>query len=82
MTQTTEGTGSGSVERFIPRTSFKNNLIKVENIIGLEKIIEENVVIPPIDKIDGGEISAMMLKLSKEDMETILKAAEIIKNLK
>lgn len=82
MATTTEGTGNGSVERSITRASFKNNLIKVENIIGLKKIIEEKMIMPPIDKIDGGEISAMMMKLSREDMITILEAAEILKKLK
>lgn len=84
MTQTTEGTGNGAVERFIPRVSFKNYQIRAENVIGINKIIEDiedNIVVPPIDKIDGGEISSLMMKLKKEDLEIIIKAAEIIKNL-
>jgi hypothetical protein len=85
MATTTQGTGNGSVERFIPRTNFKNFQIKAENIIGIKKIasdIEKNIVLPTIDKIDGGEISSLMMKLSEEDLQIIVKAAEIIKNLK
>lgn len=72
---TTEGTGNGSVERYIPRTSFKNYQIQAENIIGIKKVIEENAP----DKIDGGGISLMMMNLNKEDLEIIIRAAEIIK---
>lgn len=72
---TTEGTGPGAVDRVIPR--IYNNQIKAENIVNLQQIIQE--VTPT--HIDGGEIRAMMMSLSEEEMQTILKAAEILKKL-
>lgn len=75
---TTEGTGPGSVERFIPRTFYAQQIIRAQNIIGLEAAVKE---VSPRN-VDGGELRAMMLNLSSEDMETILKAAEILKRLK
>jgi len=76
-TTTTEGVGNGAVDRVIPR--IYNNLVRAENIAGLTQIIQENA--PSPTKIDGGEIRAMMMGLSEEDMKTILKAAEILKSL-
>lgn len=76
MTQTTEGTGQGAVERYLPRILY-NQKIKAENIVGLEHIIKET----PPNKIDGGTLQALMMGLSEEDMSTILKAAEIIKKI-
>lgn len=72
---TTEGTGPGSVERFIPR--IYNNQIRAENIVNIREIVEQ---VPP-GNIDGGVVQAMMA-LSEEDMKTILRAAEILKGLK
>jgi hypothetical protein len=74
-TTTTEGVGNGAVDRVIPR--IYNNLVRAENIAGLTQIIQESTP----KNIDGGEIKAMMMGLSEEDMKTILKAAEIIKSL-
>ena len=74
MTQTTEGTGPGAVERYIPR--LNNNLIRVENIVGIEQVVNDN----PPTRIDGGVIGALSM-LSAEDQEVILKAAQILKNL-
>ena len=76
-TQTTEGTGQGAVERFIPRNFYAQQLIRATNIIGLEEAVKE--VTPK--NIDGGELRALMMGLSSEDMQTILKAAEILKRL-
>ena len=76
-TTTTEGVGNGAVDRVIPR--IYNNLVRAENIAGLTQIIQENA--PSPTNIDGGEIRAMMMGLSEEDMKTILKAAEILKSL-
>lgn len=72
---TTEGTGPGAVDRVIPR--IYNNQIRPQNIINFEQVVQE--VNPRT--IDGGEIRAMMMGLSEEDMKTILKAAEILKSL-
>jgi hypothetical protein len=72
---TTEGTGPGAVDRVIPR--IYNNQIKAQNIINLEQVIQE--VTPR--HIDGGELKAMMMALSEDEMQTILKAAEILKKL-
>jgi hypothetical protein len=77
MTQTTEGTGQGAVERSIPRNFYAQQIIRAENIVGLDEAVKE--VSPR--SIDGGELRALMMGLSSEDMETILKAAEILKRL-
>lgn len=76
MTQTTEGTGQGAVERYLPRILY-NQKIKAENIVGLEHVIKET----PPNKIDGGVLRSLMMGLSEEDMSTILRAAEIIKKI-
>ena len=76
-TQTTEGFGNGAVDRVIPR--IYNNQIRAQNIFNLEQVIQESAPFPT--HIDGGEIRAMMMGLSEEDMKTILKAAEILKGL-
>ena len=74
---TTEGTGPGSVERYIPRTFYAQQIIRPQNIVGFEEAVKE---IPP-KNTDGGELKAMMLTLSEDDIQTILKAAEILKRL-
>ena len=74
---TTEGTGPGSVERVIPRRFYAQEFIRAENIVGLQEAVKE---VSPRN-VDGGELKMMMMGLSSEDMETILKAAEIIKKL-
>lgn len=76
MTTTTEGTGPGSVERYQPRILY-NQRIKATDIVGLKTAIDQN----PPNKIDGGELRALMMGLSEEDMAIILKAADIIKNI-
>ena len=76
-TTTTEGVGNGAVERFIPR--IKNNQVRLENIVNLNEIIER-IEIPPLERIDGGVVSALSA-LSEEDIKTILKAAEILKGI-
>lgn len=72
---TSEGTGLGSVERYVPR--IYNQQIRASNIIGLQEAVKE--VSPR--KIDGGELKAMVLNLSSEEIEIILKAAEILKKI-
>lgn len=74
---TTEGTGPGAVERYIPRNFYAQQIIRASSIVGLQEAVKE---ISPRN-IDGGELRAMMMGLSLEEMETILKAAEIIKRL-
>lgn len=74
---TTEGTGPGAVERYIPRKLYAQQIIRANNVIGLERVVRE--VSPK--NIDGGELKMMMLNLSNEEMKTILKAAEILNNL-
>lgn len=74
---TTEGTGPGAVERYIPRNLYAQQIIRAQNIVGLQEAVKE---ISPRN-INGGELRAMMMGLSLEEMETILKAAEIIKRL-
>jgi hypothetical protein len=68
---TTEGTGPGSVERFIPK--IYNNQVKLENLV-----IQQDEAIP--GRIDGGELK-MLSTLSDEDKKTILRAAEILRNI-
>lgn len=65
------------MERYIPRQFYAQQIIKAQNIIGLEQAVKE---VSPRN-VDGGELRAMMMGLSNEEMETILKAAEIIKKL-
>lgn len=74
---TTEGTGPGAVDRYIPRQFYAQQIIRAQNIVGLEEAVKE--VAPK--NVDGGELRAMMMNLSSEEMETILKAAEILKRL-
>lgn len=74
---TTEGTGPGAVERYIPRQFYAQQIIRANNILGLEEAVKE---VSPRN-VDGGELRAMMMALSSEDMQTILKAAEILKRL-
>ena len=68
---TSEGTGPGSVERFIPK--IYNNQVKIENLV-----IQQDEAIP--GRIDGGELK-MLSALSDEDKKTILRAAEILRNI-
>jgi hypothetical protein len=68
---TSEGTGPGSVERFIPK--IYNNQVKLENLV-----IQQDEAIP--GRIDGGELK-MLSALSDEDKKTILRAAEILRNI-
>lgn len=75
---TTEGTGPGAVERYIPRTY--NNQVRVENIVNLNQFVEQIEVRTP-ERIDGGVLQAMSA-LSEEDIQTILKAAEILKRIR
>lgn len=77
-TTTTEGTGVGAVERYVPR--IYNNQVRLENIINLEELTQR-IELPPPNKIDGGVLQAMSA-LSEEDIQTILKAAEILRGLK
>lgn len=72
---TSEGTGLGSVERYVPR--IYNQQIRASNIIGLQEAVKE--VSPR--KIDGGELKAMVMNLSSEEIEIILRAAEILKKI-
>lgn len=75
---TTEGTGQGAVERFLPR--IYNNQVRLENIVNLNELADR-IEIPRPDRIDGGVLQAMSA-LSEEDMKTILRAAEILKGMK
>ena len=68
---TSEGTGPGSVERSIPK--IYNNQVKLENLV-----IQQDEAIP--GRIDGGELK-MLSALSDEDKKTILRAAEILRNI-
>jgi len=65
------------VDRYIPRQFYAQQIIRAQNIVGLEEAVKE--VAPK--NVDGGELRAMMMNLSSEEMETILKAAEILKRL-
>jgi hypothetical protein len=73
---TTEGTGPGAVERHIPR--IYNQQIRAKDIVDLGDIVQE---INP-RRVDGGELKALMLNLSSEEMEIILRAADILNSLK
>ena len=75
---TTEGTGPGAVERSIPR--IYNNQIRLQNIVINQEETWPVKVEGPTN-IDGGELRAMVSALSNDDMQTIIKAAEIIKRL-
>lgn len=77
MTQTTEGTGPGAVERYIPRTPYAQQIIRAQDIVGLEEAVKETSP----RSVDGGELRAMVMGLSEEDMQIILRAAEILKGL-
>lgn len=77
-TTTTEGTGNGAVERYVPR--IYNNQVRLENIVNLGELAQK-IEVPPPNKIDGGVLQAMAT-LSEEDMRTILRAAEILKGIK
>jgi len=74
---TTEGTGPGAVERYIPR--ILNNQVRLENIVNLNEIVNK-IELPAPDRIDGGVLQAMAA-LSEEDIRTILRAAEILKGM-
>lgn len=74
---TTEGTGPGSVEKYIPR--IFNNQVRLENIVNLNEITQIIELKP--DRIDGGVVQALAA-LSEEDIKTILKAAEILKRMR
>lgn len=74
---TTEGTGPGAVERYIPRNFYAQQIIRAQDIVGLDSVVKE---ISP-RTVDGGELKAMMMGLTSEEMETIIKAAEIIRKL-
>lgn len=69
---TSEGTGQGSVENIVPRLYSHQIAREIERI----KIESQQ---PPAS-IDGGELK--ILSLSEEDIQTILKAAEILKAMK
>lgn len=83
---TTEGTGLGSVDNIFPKVG---QLIRTKDIIDFEEVVRE---ISP-EKIDGGDISAMIYslgsidlkeaisKLSEDDIKVILLSAEIIKKI-
>lgn len=77
MTQTTEGTGPGAVERYIPRNFYAQQIIRAQDIVGLDSAVQE---ISP-RSVDGGELRAMVMGLSNEEIETILKAAEILRRI-
>lgn len=77
MTQTTEGTGPGAVERSIPRQFYAQQIIRAQNIVGLEDAVKE---VSPRN-VDGGELRALVMGLSHEEIETILKAAEILRRI-
>lgn len=74
---TTEGTGPGAVERFIPRNLYAQQIVRAKDIVGLQEAVKE--VSPRT--VDGGELRAMVMGLSHEEMETILKAAEILRRV-
>lgn len=65
------------MERFIPRRFYAQEFIRAENIVGLQEAVKE---VSPRN-IDGGELGMMMMGLSSEEINAILKAAEIIKKL-
>lgn len=69
---TTEGTGKGSVDRYIPKTY--NHQVRINNLV-----ISKDEPIP--GKIDGGELKALVSVLTEEEMETIMKAADILKRV-
>lgn len=75
MTQTTEGTGPGAVERYIPRNFYAQQIIKAKDIVGLEEAVKE---VNPRN-VDGGELRAMVMGLSEEEIKIILQAAEILR---
>lgn len=77
MTQTTEGTGPGAVERYIPRNFYAQQIIRAQDIVGLDEAVKE---VSPRN-VDGGELRAMMMGLTSEEMETIVRAAEILKRI-
>lgn len=61
----------------IPRRFYAQEIVRAENIVGLQDAVKE---VSPRN-VDGGELRMMMMGLSSEDMDTILKAAEIIRKL-
>lgn len=69
---TSEGTGKGSVDRYIPKSY--NHQVRVNNLV-----ISKDESIP--GKIDGGELRALVAGLSEEEMEVIIKAASILKKI-
>lgn len=74
---TTEGTGPGAVERYIPRNLYAQQIIRAKDVVGLQDIMKD---VSPRN-VDGGELKAMMMGLTNEEMGTILKAAEIIRRI-
>jgi len=69
---TSEGTGKGSVDRYIPKSY--NHQVRVDNLV-----ISKNETIP--GRMDGGELKALVTGLSEEEMEVIMKAASILKKI-
>lgn len=75
MTTTSEGTGNGAVERAVPRI-YNHQILK--EIQRIKKIAEDP---PAPSNIDGGELS-MLSALSDEDINIILRAADILKKIR
>lgn len=72
---TSEGTGKGAVERYIPR--IVNNIVRLENI---EPRAFEIAAAPT--KIDGGIVQALsMLNITEKEANIIIQAAEILKRV-
>ena len=84
---TTEGTGLGSVENIFPR--INPQIIRAKDIVDLNEFVRET----PPERIDGGDISAMIQslgeidlkdkisRLNEQDLKVIILAAEIIKKM-
>jgi hypothetical protein len=69
---TTEGTGPGAVDRYIPR--LYNNQVRIENIV-----VSKEETLP--GRIDGGELKAMVSALTEEEKNIIIEAANILKRI-
>lgn len=65
------------MERSIPRQFYAQQIIRAQNIVGLEDAVKE---VSPRN-VDGGELRALVMGLSHEEIETILKAAEILRRI-
>lgn len=75
LSTTTEGTGQGAVDRYIPR--IVNNIVRLENIAPRAL---ESVSTPT--KIDGGIVQALsMLNITQKEANIIIQAAEILKRV-